>query len=408
MQEAGNLKKRVLIVSHTFPPAEGIGGRRWAKFAKYLNKKGVELEVISATLPKSSAESWMDDIREIKQYHYLHRYPSILSRTPVNVFQKLRYRWSLTKAKMKADGTPYDRALYDEEAFIELLEERLNAFKPKAIIISSPPVNLVFYAAKIRSKYPEVKFIADFRDPWLDGDFYGYGNLRSKGFDAEKVKENFIAEEFDKIVSPWQLVVDGFSDRFPAKLTKFELLAHGWDKDDIQLDKKQMPVVDLIYGGNLYKGFEPLLAFLFKFSASKRLKVEVYSNSEVPERLLNREGDMKVRNAIPVKDFFNRLQKTKTLIILIPQGLKDGFPTKILEFAATGKPIIAVGYAGTLSGLIIEKGLGTFVALDKLETDFEPALRRLSNCKPDNAWIQNHGLDKITDNLIAILEEKEA
>lgn len=408
MQEAGNLKKRVLIVSHTFPPAEGIGGRRWAKFAKYLNKKGVELEVISATLPKSSAESWMDDIREIKQYHYLHRYPSILSRTPVNVFQKLRYRWSLTKAKMKADGTPYDRALYDEEAFIELLEERLNAFTPKAIIISSPPVNLVFYAAKIRSKYPEVKFIADFRDPWLDGDYYGYANLHPKALDAEKAKEKFVVGEFDKIVSPWQLVIDGFIKRYPTKHAKMQLLSHGWDEEDMPISEKQKTDLGLIYGGNLYKGFEPLLAFLFKFSADRNVKVEIYSNSEVPDRLLRTEGNLKIDNAIPVQDFFKRMMQSRYLLMLIPAGAKDGFPTKILEFAATGKPIIAVGHAGTLSELIIEKGLGTFVALDKLETDFEPALRRLSNCKPDNAWIQNHGLDKITDNLIAILEEKEA
>ena len=407
MQKPGDIPKRVLIVSHTFPPADGIGGRRWAKFAKYLLRKGTEVEVVSAKLPKSLSQSWVDDVKDIKQYHYRHKYPSILSKTPANIFQKLSYRWSLTKAMLKADGTPYDRALYDEKAFLEILEERLNAFSPQTLIISSPPVNLVFYAAKIRMKFPDVQFLADFRDPWLDGDFYGYGNLRSKALEAEKAKEAFIVGEFDKIVSPWQLVVDGFSKRYPAKLPKFQLLPHGWDRDDIQLDKKLKPELDLIYGGNLYKGFEPLLAFLFKYSADKRLKVEVYSNSEVPERLLNSSGDMKVRNAIPVKDFFKRIQQTKNLILLIPEGLKDGFPTKILEFAATGKPIIAVGYAGTLSELIIQKGLGTFVALEKLETDFEPALKLLSKCKPDRSWIENHRLDMVTDKLIGILEEKQ-
>ncbi|NEN24052.1 glycosyltransferase family 4 protein [Cryomorpha ignava] len=406
MQRPGDIQKRVLIVSHTFPPADGIGGRRWAKFAKYLKRKGVEIEVISAKLPESSSQLWLDDAKEIKQYHYRNKYPAILSKTPSNIFQKLSYRWSLTKAMLKADGTPYDRALYDEKAFLEILEERLTAFNPHALIVSSPPVNLVFYAAKIRSKYPEIQFIADFRDPWLDGDFYGYGNLRTKALEAEKAKENFIVGEYDKIVSPWQLVVDGFKNRYPAKKSKFRLLPHGWDQDDIQIDKKLKPELDLIYGGNLYKGFEPLLAFLFRFSADKRLRIEVYSKSEVPKRLLNSRGDMKVRNAIPVKDFFNRIQQTKNLILLIPEGLKDGFPTKILEFAATGKPIIAVGYAGTLSEQIIQKGLGTFVALDKLETEFEPALKRLSKFKPDLTWIENHRLDKITNELVGILEEK--
>lgn len=403
----GDIPKRVLIVSHTFPPADGIGGRRWAKFAKYLKQKDVEIEVVSAKLPEAAAQSWLEDVKEIKQYHYRHRYPTILSKTPRSIFQKLSYRFALTRALIKADGSPYDRAIYNKNAFLEILDERLKTFKPDALIVSSPPVNLVFYAAKIRSKYPDIQFIADFRDPWLDGNFYGYGNLRPKALEAEKAKENLIVGEFDKIVSPWQLVVDGFSQRYPSKHTNIQLLPHGWDQDDIRIDKSLKSELDLIYGGNLYKGFEPLLAFLFRFSEEKRLKIEVYSKSEVPERLLNSAGTMKVRNAIPVKEFFKRIQQSKYLLLLIPEGLKDGFPTKILEFAATGKPILAVGHAGTLSELIIQKGLGTFVALDKLEEDFEQALNNLSKLKPDRTWVESHRLDKVTDQLIELLDEKK-
>src|SRR5690606_26294711 len=140
-----------------------------------------------------------------------------------------------------------------------------------------------------------------------------------------------------------------------------EILSHGWDRDDIMSREKPNIEVDMIYGGNLYKGFEPLLVFLSQYAHEKNVKVEIYSNSEVPEQALNTQGNFKIRNAIPVSNFFQRIRESKQLILLIPKGAENGFPTKVLEFAATGKPILAVGYSGTLSELIVQKGLGSFV-----------------------------------------------
>lgn len=399
------MANRILIVSQTFPPAEGIGGRRWAKFAKYLNREGCEIEVIAAKLPAAENKAWLADVDGIKQYHYSHKYPQILSKVPSSLYQKLSYRIALTRARLKADGTPYDRAIFDEDAFLEVLESRLNAFKPQTLIVTSPPVNLVLYAAKIRNQYPDIKFIADFRDPWLDGNHYGYANLQPKALEAEVAKEDFIVQQFDKIVSPWPLVINGFAGRHPNSALKFELLPHGWDRDDIMGRGKPIIEIDLIYGGNLYKGFEPLLAFLARYAHEKNVKVEIYAGSKIPQRILDSSGNFKVRNAIAVSDFFARIRQSKQLLFLIPERLKDGFPTKLLEFAATGKPIIAVGYAGALSELIVQKGIGSFVAIDRLEQDFDQALKSLSKLNPDQKWIKDHELDRVTQSFVGIMKE---
>lgn len=408
MEVQGDIQKRVLIVSQTFPPSKGIGGRRWAKFASYLFKEQVDVDVISAQMPVDPAKAWTEEVDGIPQYHYKHNFPKVLTENPHSYLRKLQYRLALTKAKLKADGTPYDRAIFDEKAFLETLENRLTEFIPDALIISGPPFNLLVYAAGIRERFPKTIFIADLRDPWLDGNIYGYGNLPAKALDAEKLKESTVVESFDLIVSPWEKVLAGFSERYPESLSKFKLLPHGWDKNDVKPNATAFSEqnIDLIYGGNLYKGFEPLLRFLTLFAQANRAKIEIYSSTELPDEVVNRQADMKLFNAIPVADFFARVAKSKQLLLLIPEGLKDGFPTKLLEFAATGKKIIAVGYQGTLSDLIVSKGLGNFVRMDEIESEFIKAYTGRTKHRRDKEWVEKHEMKFVTEILINLINFK--
>ena len=41
-----NNLKHVLLISYSYPPYPGIGGRRWAKFSKYLSRLGFVIHVI--------------------------------------------------------------------------------------------------------------------------------------------------------------------------------------------------------------------------------------------------------------------------------------------------------------------------------------------------------------------------
>lgn len=395
---------RILIVSQTFPPAKGIGGRRWAKFAKYLKKAGCEIEVISADLRKSKNELWYDDVKEIKQYHYKHRYPAILSKNPRHIILKIAYRVALLRCKLKTKGTPYDRAIFDEKAYTTLLIERLNSFKPHVVIVSGPPFNLLYYTSKIRNQFKDIAFIADYRDPWLEGGLYGYNNLNSKALAIERAKEDDVFQSFDKIVSPWPKVLNDLAKRQPKHQNKISLLTHGWDKEDIQNNAKPIGGPDFIYGGNLYTGFEPLLAFLARKAYNDNIKIEIYSSTHVPSDILNKPGNFQIKNAIPVKDFFLRIRQSKYVLLLIPDMAKNGFPTKLLEFAATGKKILAIGYPGSLSKLIEDKGLGVFLGLNHLE-NFDTAVKGLSKKNPDIQWIRNHEMKNVTQVLLKIVED---
>ena len=51
-------KQHILLISYTFPPHPGIGGRRWAKFSKYLSKLNYIVHVIHVANPFDEDSLW--------------------------------------------------------------------------------------------------------------------------------------------------------------------------------------------------------------------------------------------------------------------------------------------------------------------------------------------------------------
>ena len=68
------MSKKVLIVSYVFPPKSGIGGRRWAKFSKYLNRMDIDLKVLTFQKKNdSNFSNWSKDTVEYESVMKKHR-----------------------------------------------------------------------------------------------------------------------------------------------------------------------------------------------------------------------------------------------------------------------------------------------------------------------------------------------
>ena len=66
--------KKILIITFTFPPKPGIGGRRWAKFAKYLHQKKVSFDILTFEKKSSEKSKWCDDVEPFKQNIYVQNH----------------------------------------------------------------------------------------------------------------------------------------------------------------------------------------------------------------------------------------------------------------------------------------------------------------------------------------------
>jgi hypothetical protein len=81
--------KKAVVINFTLPPYPGIGGRRWAKFCKYLNREGVDLYLIAAHRASVGYSPWLNDTLEYKEkIHFINpAYPKILGTIPNGIIQ---------------------------------------------------------------------------------------------------------------------------------------------------------------------------------------------------------------------------------------------------------------------------------------------------------------------------------
>ena len=104
--------KKVLLIAYTFPPAAGIGGRRWAKFAKYLHKSDVDIKIIAAKSETKSISNWNEDINAIRnKVTYIKTgFSKHLGVTPTSIQEKIMYRIARFYTQVTQSGNYYDKS----------------------------------------------------------------------------------------------------------------------------------------------------------------------------------------------------------------------------------------------------------------------------------------------------------
>ncbi len=397
--------ERILIVSHVFPPRAGIGGRRWAKFAKYLHRSGAKVRVLCADLPISRPSAWSADVSGIDVQTYPHRFPRILLGRPRSVLAKLRYRLALAYAKIRSKGTPYDRGFMDRWVYQAALEQAIRAFSPHAVIISGGPFSLLYNALPLVKKHPEVIFIGDFRDPWSWALIYGYDTLRGSRKRFEEKMEGRVVEKFSMLLSPSEEISKTLTEKYPDYQSKISTLPHAYDLDDIipRSEKNDSQnKISIIYGGTIYDNVVDHLRILSDFVAvnSEKVQLNIYSNDHPEDQEFK---SVYFHHTIGSKQFFEKVATADWQLLLIPIQVKDDVLTKLFELAATGVPILMMGHRGRLSEFVEKNKIGFFA---ESAADLKEHLFSGFDFSTDLDWLEQRRYDRITDQLMTKIKSE--
>jgi hypothetical protein len=358
-------ERSALLITYYWPPAGGAGVHRWLRMSRYFKENNVNLHVYC---PQDAAWPIIDTQLNAEVSSDL----TIVRR---KIFEPHRYLGSKNNPNKGAGITQNQKAGLIQRLIIWI---RGNLFIPDArvcwirpsarflknylkehpeidtVISTGPPHSMHLIARRLKHKFPTLNWVADFRDPWTEIDFY-QELLPGKWADSRhKRLEKAVLSEANTIVTVSAACAEGLSSIVGRKV---EVVTNGFifpdfDEKQVELDKKftiahfgSMP-----YSRNpaaLWIALENLLLRLPALREHLEIKLVGSVDFKIHE-ILEEKGLATYVNSISSGSHAEslQLQRQTQLLLLIANnsGNTKGILTgKFFEYLGAKRPILAIG-----------------------------------------------------------------
>ena len=401
---------KVLIITYYWPPAGGSGVQRWLKFVKYLQGFNIQPIVYTISNPRYPT---IDDslLNEIPENIEVLKHP-IWEPTDLLFWKReLQQEGGISNASknsflsfIRGNFFIPDPKLFWIKPSVKYLQSYLNKNDVDVIISTGPPHSMHLIAEKLHQKN-DVKWLADFRDPWSDiyynKDFKELSFVKNRNKKLEKsvlkkadcvlTVSNALKKEFSKYANRVEVVTNGFDDDFlePSKV----LLDKKFTISYIGLLPKQSNPENLFRVLQVlcsqHKDFEKDLQLNFIGDISDVVKTAVCNNKlKENTRFIDYVDHTK---AIEYQ------QKAQVLLLLIPNVKKcKGILTgKLFEYLSAKRPILAIGPEdGDLADVIEDTNAGVIVDFDNDDKLSSEILKLYHQYKKGNLEVDSKNTNK--------------
>lgn len=412
----------ILLISHTFPPYKGIGGRRWAKFAKALARMGHPVHVIhSAGGEDLKGSLWTADINEpgITVHPLPQRYPTVLFKRPLVRFsEKVKYRIWKVLLPMTTKGNWLDKSILWRGQLLREAGALIERYGIRWVLVTGAPFRLFHFGVELKREHG-IKLLCDLRDPWTWHDGYGHGSLSAADQAHERSFEREMMEHTDRVTSPHPSVIDHLRKNYPEQAVKCSVLGHAIDPDELgqPLPPRNDGEMRLIYAGSLYGAheaeayFDQLMRSFEKVRDARpdrwpHVRLDLYITGHGTDAYRTKlkarglDGHILMQAPIPAREVFKRIAQADGVLIFIPGFNKDLLGTKFTEIFYLRRPVIHVGEPGAVSEAILSRKLGVSIPVDRLVEELPAILcgeRRIAI--DPNVDLSEHSLESITEGL---------
>ncbi|GAX62982.1 glycosyltransferase [Candidatus Scalindua japonica] len=392
-------KKKVLLISYHFPPSTEVGGKRIFNFARILPLNGWNTYVLTI---KDRYLSALDTAKlkdldmvtvfkagrlpNIKQGYLLLKgfYLKRIKKSGVTLdeleesFVHPEYDTIAQKLKdlveMLFIGFPDEYRTWTIPALFKAVKE-IKRNKIDCIVTSSPPVTSHVVGLLVK-KITGVKWIADFRDPWLTP--VDYTKPRPSRLLYTKIglwMERKMIGNADKVLTTTRRLCSTYQESFKQHHPdKFIHISNGFDNALVSRCNglNKFSTFTLSYTGTLYHGRSPEVVFKAlkelisegKINADE-MRIKLIGNCKYLDGYLTSEiaksygldHVVDISGQVPYLKSLEIIKRSHSALLLaVDQPLQ--IPAKVYDYIGLGVTILTLTGQGETSDLIKSTGVG--------------------------------------------------
>ncbi len=424
--------KKVLIVTYYWPPSGGSGVQRWLKFVKYLPKYGVEPHVYTPLNPDFSVkdETLVRDIPEeaviVKRKI---REPYSLFRTFMGRKKAQGVNFGMTNSNKK--GLKYKIAWWVRSNLF-IPDPRVWWRKPSAkflknyivnnnittIITTGPPHSMHLIGLSIKQYFnSEIEWIADFRDPWTNIDFFHELDLTNRSLKKHKNLEKQVLTAADKVITIGNSLKQELEN---IGALNVEVVTNGYDVEEIK-NQERNEVFTLSHIGLLSKArnfpafWDAILKFKNEVTQEFRVQVVGSFDQQVKIDVESRgiEKNVVFTGIVNHKEAINYQYQSSVLLLFVndspnAKGILTG---KFFEYMASKNPILALGPEdGEVAKVLKETKSGVLADFHQVNEIFNCLTLLYNNFQKGKRTVEGEGVkqysrENLTKKLVEIIEK---
>lgn len=404
--------KKIVIITYYWPPAGGPGVQRWLKFAKYLPEFGWQPIIFTPENPSYPLldKSLMKDV------------PENLEIIKTKIWEPYQLAEKLNKSNKKFKAGQFDVGnnqswksklsiwvrgnffIPDARVFwvnpsVKFLEQYLKDNKIDVVVTSGPPHSLHLIGLQLKKKFTDLKWIADFRDPWTEISYYKHLKLTNKSDKKHRQLESEVfknaditlatsytdAENFRKNGANAVCITNGFDESDSANNPTIKKIS-----TETQFTLSYIGVLEQLRNPeNLWKALNDLVKTNSDFAEKFKLKFV----GRIDDKILQSIENSSLKNYIENLGYLSHdkaidemSDSSMLLITNFPNPSSKGIiPGKIFEYLATGKQIISFGPSeADVSKILTETKAGKHFSYEDSETIKQFILEKFELWKSGN------------------------
>ncbi len=403
--------KKALIITYYWPPAGGSGVQRWLKFVKYFRDFGIEPVVYTVENPNYPIvdESLAKDIPEGLE---------ILKRPiwePNNLFAFFGKKKTESAGFLNPNPTlfgkmlQYIRANYfipDARKFwvkpsTDYLKKYLKSNKIDVVITTGPPHSMHLIGLNLKKEL-NIKWLADFRDPWTEIDYFQQLPLTKMAIKKHHSLEKEVLKNADAVLVVGKTMQENFSSYNSHVIT----VTNGFDEvledENVALDSKfTVTHIGLMNADRnpkmLWEVLSEIVSENNEFSDDFELKLIGKADVSVIADILT----FRLSNNVQVIDYVTHdkvveFQKKSQVLLLIVNNVpsaKGIITGKIFEYLMAKRPILAIApIDGDLAEIIKETNSGLVVDFQDKNTLKTAILDLYLKFKQGNLTVESNNI----------------